>query len=94
VIFCVCLQDFIEICLLRFSFLSSLCEQSLTKADGERGGKSPHTNFATTKGFTTTYASAALNLVLKIRSLSNSLGIIGGGGEGNLRIIYSNINIQ
>jgi len=44
--FCVCLYDFIEIFLLRFSFLSSLGEQKLTKADGERGAKSPHMNLA------------------------------------------------
>jgi hypothetical protein len=88
VMFCVCLHDFLEIILLRFSFLSSLGEQKLTKADGERGGKSPSMNFAITKGFRTTYVTAALNLVLKIRSLNNSLGITTGG---NLRIIYSSL---
>jgi len=82
VMFRVCLQGFMEIFLLPFSFLSSLGEQKLTKAGGERGGKSPRMNFATTKGFTTTYASVALNLVLKIRSLNHSLVIMGEGGGG------------
>jgi hypothetical protein len=81
--FCVCLHDFIEIFLLRFSFSSYLGEQKLTKAGGERGDKTPRMNFAAAKGFTTTYASASLNLVLKILSLNNYLGIMGGGEFAN-----------
>ena len=70
--FCVCVQDLIETFLLRFSILSSLGEQKLTKADGERDGKSPRMNFATTKVFTTTYRDADKSLARPGRKQSTA----------------------
>jgi hypothetical protein len=72
VTFCVCLTRLYRNVSTSIFYFIIPWRTKLTKADGERGVKSPRMNFATTKGFTTTHRGAGKSLARSGRKQSTA----------------------